>query len=74
MKIVLTEEIIDIAQSCKGGWSKEQFELIGVEWPPVKGWKSLVIGKEFDYLILNDFVQLKNRHFSKKKNKEEKNT
>ena len=63
MKLELTEEIILLAQSDNGGWSEQQFDLIRVDWPPRKGWKSLVIGKEYDYSTLNEFLMLKNNHF-----------
>ena len=29
-----------------GGWTKKQLEVIGVCWPPIKGWKKRAIGRE----------------------------
>jgi len=28
----------------KGSWTRSQFEVLGIEWPPAKGWKEKVIG------------------------------
>lgn len=31
-----------------GGYTKPQLALIGVDWPPVHGWKEKVIGTPLD--------------------------
>lgn len=28
----------------KGSWTRSQFEVLGIDWPPAKGWKEKVIG------------------------------
>jgi hypothetical protein len=30
----------------RGGWTSEQFKVLGIGWPPPNGWKHRVIGKE----------------------------
>lgn len=30
----------------KGAWTRAQLEILGIKWPPVKGWQQRVIGKE----------------------------
>lgn len=42
---VITEELLALARSEAGGWTKPQFAMIGVAWPPVAGWKASVLGK-----------------------------
>jgi len=36
-----------IEQNCtiRGGWTAKQLALIGIPWPPVKGWKQRRVGK-----------------------------
>jgi hypothetical protein len=34
---------IEASKTPKGGWTKQQLALWGVEWPPVKGWKRRLI-------------------------------
>lgn len=42
-----------------GGWSKSQLQLIGVPWPPLKGWKYRVIGTEIPTWKIKIFIGLK---------------
>ncbi len=45
----LTSEILHSAGSYGGnGFNKAQLSLLGVEWPPKKGWLIGLIGTEFD--------------------------
>jgi sialic acid synthase SpsE len=43
--IVLTKEMIDAAATSGCGFTKRQIEAVGVQWPPVKGWKKQLVGK-----------------------------
>lgn len=58
----LTEEDVLMAMSSNGGWSAAQLKLVGVEWPPEKGWKSRVVGVEFDLSAIELFIELKDKH------------
>ena len=58
----LTEELIEQARSKNGGWSKQQLEIIGVDWPPTKGWKKNITGEKFKESKINAFIELKNDH------------
>lgn len=42
----LTREILHTAATNYAGWNKQQTDLLGVPWPPKKGWLSALIGKE----------------------------
>lgn len=35
----ITEELLQRGKSSRGGWTKEQFAIIGIYWPPIFGWK-----------------------------------
>jgi hypothetical protein len=48
---LITKEIIEKAKSINGGWSASQLKVIGVEWPPKKGWKEKVIR---EMVVVND--------------------
>jgi hypothetical protein len=44
--MIITNEFLDENKTPNGSWRKKQLELIGISWPPQKGWKKEVIGKE----------------------------
>jgi hypothetical protein len=46
VKMIVTNEWIEEHKTTNGGWNKPQLEAIGIAWPPVKGWKLSVIGKQ----------------------------
>lgn len=39
-----------------GSWTRTQFESLGIEWQPPKGWKKKVIGKEITDKQAEDFI------------------
>lgn len=43
-RIQVTQELIERGQSGMGGWNREQLKLIGVPWPPIRGWRHMAIG------------------------------
>jgi hypothetical protein len=57
--VVLTGEMIDRGQSDAGGWSRRQLVLIGVEWPPRKGWKRDAIGRRIQVDAYLQFLKLR---------------
>lgn len=42
----LTEAEIEAGKSPKGGYTREQLAEWGVPWPPPRGWKDRLMGKE----------------------------
>jgi hypothetical protein len=38
-------------------WTKAQLEVVGVDWPPLKGWKNRIIGKK---ISIEDALRFKN--------------
>lgn len=51
----VTSEFIVECASDAGGWTKYQLSLLGVAWPPPKGWKKGVIGSEIDDAVAAAF-------------------
>ncbi len=45
--MILTQELIHRASTTgESGWNYHQLKLLGVPWPPKKGWISKLVGKE----------------------------
>jgi hypothetical protein len=61
---ILTREHLDAAKSSNGGYSNKQFALIGLQRPIPPGWRKSVVGKEYPDGIIEEFVALKDKHYS----------
>lgn len=62
----ITEELLAAGASERGGFSRQQTELLGVTWPLAKGWKRSIIGKTISDDAAEEFVRLAGRHFADK--------
>ena len=60
--VVISEDLLLRGRSEKGAWTREQLALIGVGWPPAKGWKKVVIGREIAATDADAFISLSNTH------------
>jgi hypothetical protein len=56
----ITREFLDAGRSERGGWLKAQLAILGVSWPPMRGWPARVLGKEIPDSAAERFVALKN--------------
>lgn len=56
--MILTHEILENSRSPRGGWNRKQLELLGVAWPPVKGWKRKLIGTDMDDAKFAELMKL----------------
>ena len=43
--ITVNREVLAMAKTRKGGYTRAQLDAIGVPWPPPKRWKSGVVGR-----------------------------
>jgi hypothetical protein len=41
---VVTRELLEAGKSQRGGWTRQQLAILGVAWPPRRGWPCEVIG------------------------------
>jgi len=41
----VTREWLNQHRTPRGGWTAAQLRLLGVPWPPVRGWVATVIGQ-----------------------------
>ena len=54
----ISEELIAAGTSERGGLSKRQLALLGVDWPPVRGWKKSIIGRAISEEDAEVFLRL----------------
>lgn len=59
----ITNEWLRANATRNGGYTKAQLELVGVEWPPAKGWKKEVLGREIDGAIASEFEAISQSTF-----------
>ena len=67
--MVLTNEIIQEGKNKNNSWTRSQLEIIGVEWPPKKGWKNSIINSDIPTWRIKIFLALKDWKFVDKRNK-----
>ena len=48
--------------SINGGYNKNQLAYLGIDWPPVKGWKKQIIGNDIDKITYDKFINEINNH------------
>lgn len=66
--MILTNEIFEKGKSINNGWNMEQMSLLGIK-TLTKGWKKVIIGKDFPEETIKRFLELKDNHLSEKKKK-----
>lgn len=54
----ITAELIAAGTSERGGLSRKQMALLGVEWPPGSGWKRSIIGSSIPDEDADEFIRL----------------
>lgn len=71
--VIVTQELIKLGESGNGGWNKKQLAIIGIDWPPQKGWRDRVEGTVISNEDATRFVSLKKKakDGGVKKNKKE---
>lgn len=42
---IVTEDWIREHCSARGGWTRDQLEVLGAPWPPVQGWIGRAVGQ-----------------------------
>ncbi|MCU0916955.1 MAG: hypothetical protein MUC88_20695 [Planctomycetes bacterium] len=72
--IEVTEDVLGAGMSRRGGWSRDQLELLGVEWDdehqtPFKGWKDKVLGRMCTQDEIEEFIYLKDKHLIRRRDK-----
>lgn len=55
--VTITNDLIVAGVSGAGGWNRKQLEILGVAWPPRRGWKWAVIGKQITEEQYQEFIE-----------------
>ena len=42
--MTLTKEKLEFLQTQKGGYTRNTLECIGIQWPPISGWRKRLYG------------------------------
>ena len=58
-KVLLTKQMIESGISSRGGYNKKQLAILGIDWPPYKGWKSALVGTMISLKQYQDFLNAK---------------
>lgn len=64
--MLITNTLIEAGKSDSGAWSRKQLGLIGVPWPPLRGWRSRIVGEEITQEDADKFIAIRNCHLIKK--------
>ena len=62
---VITDELVRQGENGSGGWNREQLKIIGVGWPPRRGWIRRAIGKVISDDDAARFVSMKGKTIRK---------
>lgn len=54
----ITSELLTAGSRSAGAYTKKQLALLGIDWPPTKGWKASVLGQEISDEAGEEFVRL----------------
>ncbi|WP_234086828.1 GIY-YIG nuclease family protein [Azonexus sp. R2A61] len=65
----ITEELLAAGASARGGFSKQQLALLGIEWPPSRGWKQAIVGRSIPEDDVEEFLRIAGRHLVRKAEK-----
>ena len=60
----LTYQNIEALKSLNHGWNSAVLELLGVSWPPVKGWRRRIIGKEVTDFAYKTALEIRDTHLN----------
>jgi hypothetical protein len=56
--MIITNEWLIKNRTLAGGYNKKQFNILGIEYPPQKGWKEKIIGKELCEKKVKEFENI----------------
>ena len=59
--MILTKKFLLEHRTKSNAWTKEQFRIIGLTWPPKQNWMSLVKDKELTGAQAAEFIRAKDK-------------
>ena len=58
--MIITNEWLTKNKTPNGGYNKKQFEILGISYPPQKGWKEQLIGRNLSEEKVREFEKISN--------------
>jgi len=58
--MIITKDYLNKHKTNKGAYTRKQFQILGIGWPPGKGWERQIIGKELTIEEAELFEKAKN--------------
>jgi hypothetical protein len=56
-QILLTNQIIEEFKTKNNGYTKQQLHILGIQWPPIKGWKKELIKRD-THITKEEYMEL----------------
>jgi ribonuclease HI len=66
--MIITNDWLVKNKTPNGGYNKKQFNILGISYPPKKGWKEQVVGMDLSEDKVNEFEQISNPNNGQNKN------
>jgi hypothetical protein len=57
MKVTITREMLASAKTEADGYTRAQMDVFDIDWPPPKGWPTLLIGQVVEQDQFDRFMQ-----------------
>ena len=54
-RVTLTPDLIQLAKTRNGGFTRAQLTILGVAWPPPRGWRRAIVGRRISQSELESF-------------------
>ena len=67
--MIITKDYLNKHKTNKGAYTRKQFQILGIGWPPGKGWERQIIGKEITIEEAGLFEKAKNIKVENKRKK-----
>ena len=64
--MIISDDLIKSGESGNGGWNKQQLAVLGINWPPYRGWRKCIIGKSISDSDAKKFIELKRSNIKRK--------
>jgi hypothetical protein len=62
MKTIDVQTTLEAGMSANGAWNKPQLAMLGVSWPPIKGWKANLIRSGYRFSVEEHALFVSLRH------------
>jgi hypothetical protein len=55
----ITKDYLNTHKTARGGFTRKQFQILGINWQPKKGWERQIIGNELTIEEAEQFEKAK---------------